>query len=139
MYNESIDTTNRIISTELISNIFSRMNEIMRSYTLKANREEQTYDNIPLENKINMKREYSSFTSDFSFTIDFYDSTTVVINSYEKFVGIFASRLSEIKRIYSNMRFSYFDINHKYHSNQLSLSIHENSFDIRVEIDQSNN
>ena len=139
MYNESLDTTNRIISTELISNIFSRMNEIMRSYTLKANREEQTYDNIPLENKINMKREYSSFTSDFSFTIDFYDSTTVVINSYEKFVGIFASRLSEIKRIYSNMRFSYFDINHKYHSNQLSLSIHENSFDIRVEIDQSNN
>ena len=37
MYNESIDTNNKIISSDLILNIFDKMNELIKSYTLKAN------------------------------------------------------------------------------------------------------
>ena len=42
MYNEAINTNNKIISTNLIANIFSRMNEVMKLYTTRAKKEEQT-------------------------------------------------------------------------------------------------
>lgn len=102
MYNEAINTNNKIISANLILNIFSRMNEIMGSYTLKAKKEEQTYESLPLEEQLNMKRKYNTFVSDFSFNVDFYDSTIIRIDSFEKFMGIFNSRLPEIKSIISS-------------------------------------
>lgn len=139
MYNESINTNNKIISAELISNIFSRMNEIIKLYTSKANREEQTYNSLSFENQINMKREFKNLISDFSFTVDFYDSTNITINSYESFMGIFNPRLHEIKSIISNFSINYFDIDNKICSNSINLIIYENSFDIRVAIDTSNN
>ena len=139
MYNESINTNNKIISTDLILNIFGRMNELIKSYTSKANREEQTYNSLSFENQLNMKREFSNFISDFSFTVDFYDSTNITINNYESFMGIFNSRLHEIRSIISNFSISYFDVNNKSCSNSINLMIFENSFDIRVAIDNSNN
>lgn len=138
MYNESINTNNKIISTDLILNIFGRMNELIKSYTSKANKEEQTYNSLSFENQLNMKREFSNFISDFSFTVDFYDSTNITINNYESFMGIFNSRLHEIRSIISNFSISYFDVNNKSCSNSISLMIYENSFDIRVAIDTSN-
>lgn len=86
-----------------------------------------------------MKREFSNFISDFSFTVDFYDSTNITINNYESFIGIFNSRLHEIRSIISNFSISYFDVNNKSCSNSINLMIFENSFDIRVAIDNSNN
>lgn len=139
MYNESINTNNKIISTDLILNIFGRMNELIKSYTSKANKEEQTYNSLSFENQLNMKREFSNFISDFSFTVDFYDSTNITINNYESFMGIFNSRLHEIRSIISNFSISYFDVNNKSCSNSINLMIFENSFDIRVAIDNSNN
>lgn len=139
MYNESINTNNKIISTDLILNIFDRMNELIKSYTSKANREEQTYNSLSFENQLNIKREFSNFISNFSFIVDFYDSTNITINNYESFVGIFNSRLHEIRSIISNFSFSYFDVNNKICSNSINLMIFENSFDIRVAIDNSNN
>lgn len=139
MYNESINTNNKIISTDLILNIFGRMNELIKSYTSKANKEEQTYNSLSFENQLNMKREFSNFISDFSFTVDFYDSTNITINNYESFIGIFNSRLHEIRSIISNFSISYFDVNNKSCSNSINLMIFENSFDIRVAIDNSNN
>lgn len=139
MYNESINTNNKIISTDLILNIFGRMNELIKSYTSKANKEEQTYNSLSFENQLNMKREFSNFISDFSFTVDFYDSTNITINNYEGFIGIFNSRLHEIRSIISNFSISYFDVNNKSCSNSINLMIFENSFDIRVAIDNSNN
>lgn len=139
MYNESINTNNKIISTDLILNIFGRMNELIKSYTSKANKEEQTYNSLSFENQLNMKREFSNFISDFSFTVDFYDSTNITINNYESFMGIFNSRPHEIRSIISNFSISYFDVNNKSCSNSINLMIFENSFDIRVAIDNSNN
>lgn len=139
MYNETINTNNKIISNDLILNIFDRMNEIKKTYTLKVDKEEQIYNSLSFENQINMKREFNNFFSDFSFTVDFYDSTNITINSYENFIGIFNSRLHEIKSIISNFSISYFDINNKSCSNSINLMIFENSFDIRVAIDNSNN
>lgn len=138
MYNESIDTNNKIISSDLILNIFDKMNELIKSYTLKANIEDQTYNSLSFENQLNMKRKFNIFISDFSFTVDFYDSTKITINSYENFIGIYNSRLHEIKSIISNFSISYFDINNKNCSNSINLMIFENSFDIRVGIDTSN-
>lgn len=139
MYNESINTNNKIISTDLILNIFGRMNELIKSYTSKANREEQTYNSLSFENQLNMKREFSNFMSDFSFTVDFYDSTNITFNNYESFMAIFNSRLHEIRSIISNFSISYLDVNNKICSNSINLMIFENSFDIRVAIDNSNN
>lgn len=139
MYNGSINTNNKIISTDLLMNIFGRMNEIKRLYTLKANKEERTYNSLSFENQINMKREFNNFISDFSLTVDFYDSTNITIDNYENFIGIFNSRLHEIKSIISNFSISYFDVNNRNCSNSINLMIYENSFDIRVAIDSSNN
>lgn len=138
MYNESIDTNNKIISSDLILNIFDKMNELIKSYTLKANIEDQTYNSLSFENQLNMKRKFNIFISNFSFTVDFYDSTNITINSYENFIGIYNSRLHEIKSIISNFSISYFDINNKHCSNSINLMIFENSFDVRVDIDTSN-
>ena len=129
MYNESINTNNKIISTDLLINIFSRMNEIKKSYTFKANKEEQIYNGLSFENQLNMKREYNNFVSNFSFTVDFYDSTNVTIDNYERFMAVFNSRLHEIKSIISNFSINYFDISNRNCSNSISLMIYENSFD----------
>lgn len=139
MYNEAINTNNKIISTNMVLNIFGRMNEIMKSYTVKANKEERIYNSLSFENQLNMKREFSNFMADFSFIVDFYDSTNITINSYENFIVVFNSRLHEIKSIISNFSISYFDINNKFCSNLINLMIYENSFDIKVAIDNSNN
>lgn len=138
MYNEAINTNNKIISTSLISNIFSRMNEVMKLYTTRAKKEEQTYESLPFEEQLNMKRKYNTFVSDFSFSVDFYDSTIIKIDSFEKFIGIFNSRLSEIKSIVSNFNINYFDEENKYHSNSIGFMIYENSFDINIAIDTLN-
>lgn len=138
MYNESINTNNKIISTDLLMNIFSRMNEIKKSYTFKAEKEEQTYNSLSFENQMNMKREYSNYVSDFSFTVNFYDSTTITIDSYENFMSVFNSRLHEIKSIISNFSINYFDVNNRSCSNSIGLMIYENSFDINIAIDNSN-
>ena len=138
MYNESINTNNKIISTDLLMNIFSRMNEIKKSYTFKAEKEEQTYNSLSCENQINMKRQYNNYVSNFSFTVNFYDSTTITIDSYESFMSVFNSRLHEIKSIISNFSISYFDINNRNCSNTIGLMIYENSFDINIAIDNSN-
>ena len=138
MYNESINTNNKIISTDLLMNIFSRMNEIKKSYTFKAEKEEQTYNSLSFENQINMKRQYNNYVSNFSFTVNFYDSTTITIDSYESFMSVFNSRLHEIKSIISNFSISYFDINNRNCSNTIGLMIYENSFDINIAIDNSN-
>lgn len=138
MYNEAINTNNKIISTNLIANIFSRMNEVMKLYTTRAKKEEQTYDSLPFEEQLNMKRKYNTFVSDFSFSVDFYDSTIIKIDSFEKFIGIFNSRVPEIKSIVSNFSISYFDDENKYHSNSIGFMVYENSFDINVAIDTAN-
>lgn len=137
MYNESINTNNKIISTDLLMNIFSRMNEIKKSYTFKAEKEEQTYNSLSCENQINMKRQYNNYVSNFSFTVNFYDSTTITIESYESFMSVFNSRLHEIKSIISSFSISYFDINNRNCSNTIGLMIYENSFDINIAIDNS--
>ena len=138
MYNESINTNNKIISTDLLMNIFSRMNEIKKSYTFKAEKEEQTYNSLSCENQINMKRQYNNYVSNFSFTVNFYDSTTITIDSYENFMSVFNSRLHEIKSIISNFSINYFDVNNRSCSNSIGLMIYENSFDINIAIDNSN-
>ena len=74
-----------------------------------------------------MKRKFSNFISNFFLHIG-------TINSYENFIGIFNSRLREIKSIISNFSISYFNINNKYCSNSINLMIFENSFDIRIAI-----
>lgn len=138
MYNESINTNNKIISTDLLMNIFSRMNEIKKSYTFKAEKEEQIYNSLSFENQMNMKREYSNYVSNYSFTVNFYDSTNITIENYESFMSVFNSRLHEIKSIISNFSINYFDASNKSCSNSIGLMIYENSFDISIAIDNSN-
>ena len=96
MYDETIDAKNKIISSRDLQEIFEKMGEILKKYKKISDDEERK--NHSLE-KYDWVFSYRDEGSQFKATVDFYDSTEVTFDSYEKFMNIFYNRLNEMKSI----------------------------------------
>lgn len=121
MYNDTITTENKIITKEVLDEIFSQINECYT--TLKSQFEAEKQYNEKLDYDY-QKWTLKHFSSLFTFNINFYDNTEVKFDNYENFVSVFETRLEEIKHI--NCHFS---INYtKYIKNQIDEVYHQSIY-----------
>lgn len=134
MYNDTLKVANKIITYDDLNEIFSLMQE-------KLVQCKKIYANEEIQNKM-LEYSYQKWTMQYfsgslTFDVNFYDDTTIKFDNYNSFVGIFNSRLNEIKRIYVYFYISY-DVNdgvkkgHYRHS--INLDIKESKIDINVEL-----
>ena len=135
MYNDTIKVANKIISDNDLIDIFNKMDEDIRKYEAVCKKEEQ--ENIMYE------REYQSWTAKnfdgkFKVTVNFYDDTTITFDNYNSFIGVFNTRIAEIKSLW--LRYSYFyyvKYKGQYEKNfnqSIEMSIYDNKMDITVRL-----
>ena len=96
MYNDTIKAENKIISSEDLTQIFQLMNETLKKY--KKISEQEEIQNRRLEYNY-QKYTFKDEGSKISVTVDFTDNTNISFDNFENFMGIFYSRISEIKTI----------------------------------------
>ena len=135
MYNDTIKVANKIITAEDLADIFAKMNEKLVSY-------KKVYENEQRRNQI-LEREYQVWTykendSILSFSVDFYDDTSIKFDNYNNFISIFNNRLSEIKSIYVRFYLNY-DIQNegfprKNYSQSINMTIYEGKANIDVSL-----
>ena len=123
MYNDTIDVSNKIITDSDLLEIFEKMNdEILRIQRLSS---EETARNATLDYQ-NQKWAYKYLNTGFKCRFDFYDSTTVTVDTYDGFLNLYNSRLSEIRDMWVNC--------HIYYSNSMSGQINSISNSISMDI-----
>lgn len=104
MYNDTIKAENKIISTEDLEQIFQMMGETLKKYKRISDLEEKQNQSL----EYNMRKfTFKDEGSKIRVTVDFYDNTTITFDNYEAFMGIFYSRLEEIKTMSVNYSLNY--------------------------------
>lgn len=104
MYNDTIKVANKIIKSEDLFDIFSKMQEKILEY--KKTSEIQERKNSILEWS-DRNWDYKDEGSTLTFEVNFYDDTTIKFDNYNNFISIYYQRLEEIKRIYVFFGVSY--------------------------------
>lgn len=137
MYNETIKAENRIISSDDLTQIFQAMGETLKKY-LKVSQQEEMQNRmlaIPYQ-----KYTFMDQGSKMKITVDFYDDTKITFDNYDSFMGIFYSRISEIKSM--NVYYSLvYDVitpepsrHREFISQSIDIYITENEMDIRLDL-----
>lgn len=135
MYNDTIKVDNKIITDNDLVDIFNKMNELIEKYDNIRKQEEN-------QNKI-YESEYQKWTAKdfrwtFKFTVNFYDDTNISFDNYNDFMGIFNSRIHEIKYIHVWYSYSYSvkekGQSLKYYSQNISMYIYESKMDIEINL-----
>ena len=94
MYNDTIDASNKIITSEDLFEIFEKINSEMIRLQRIAN--EEKVRNAGLESS-QQKWGYKYYRNDFKCTFNFYDSTTITVDNYDAFINLYNTRLAEIR------------------------------------------
>lgn len=134
MYNDTIKVANKIITSDDLAEIFAMMNEKLTGFK-KIYMQEET------QNKM-LDYSYQRWTfkdngSSISFTVNFYDDTTIKFDNYENFIIVFNNRLDEIKDIYMRFSISYGvrdEFRNDYYSQHINMYIYENKMDIDISL-----
>lgn len=101
MYNNTIKVENKIISAELLADIFARMNERLLECQKIYKQEFARNQILDFRERTWTFNDYGS--SKLVFNVDFYDNTYIKFDNFISFISIYNSRLNEIKSI--DMRF----------------------------------
>ena len=135
MYNDRIKVANKIISYDALFEIFSKMYEKLTYY-------QKIYYNEEIQNRV-LEYKYQKWNfkdngSHLKFEVDFYDDTSITFDNYNNFIGIFNSRLEDIKRIYVRFKLSY-TIKDEIHNNEwytqyINMTIKEEKMDIEISL-----
>lgn len=135
MYNDKIKVANKIVSYDVLYDVFSKMNEKLMSYKKISYNEE-------MQNKM-LDYGYQKWTfkdngSKLTFNVDFYDDTNIKFDNFNNFITIFNSRLDEIKSIWVYFSLSYSvsspGVRTEYYSQHINMYIYENKMDIDISI-----
>lgn len=130
MYNDTIDTKNKIISSEDLVEIFSKINSEMTNVENLSKQEALRNANIEHENQT---WSYKNFDKTFKCTFNFYDSTTITVDTYDAFINLYNDRLPEIKDMWVRCSIHYSN-GIGYRTNPISNSISMNIYTHRMEI-----
>ena len=132
MYNDSMKVENKIISSEALYEIFSKMNEDLKKYL-------KTYKSEEAKNQV-YERQYQNWTfkdqgSYLKFYVDFYDSTSITFDKFENFIMVFETRLEEIKNIRVNY-YLYYSVGNSFDTimQKISMEIYEKKMDITISL-----
>ena len=134
MYNDTIKVANKIITGDDLAEIFALMNEKLKQFQ-KVHAQEEA------QNKM-LEYSYQRWTfkdggSNMSFTVNFYDDTTVKFDNYENFIMVFNNRLDEIKDITARFYLSYTvrdGVKNDFYSQHIYMNIYEHKMDIDVSL-----
>ena len=141
MYNDSIKCENKIITKDDLQEIFMAMGDKIKYY-------KKISDNEKMKNQM-LEYQYQEYTfkdegSKISAMVDFYDNTSVKLDNYDGFMGVFYNRLDEIKSIHltftlnykvktpypnssSNMYFEYIRLYINDHKMEIEFDLNSNS------------
>lgn len=135
MYNDNLSVTNKIITFDDLFEIFTAMNEKLEYYR-------KLYQAEELKNRM-LEYKYQTWTfkdngSHLKFSVRFYDNSSIDFDNYNNFIGIFNTRLDEIKSIYVNFLLSY-NTQHEgmsmeWYSQHINLDIYETKMNIEVKL-----
>lgn len=129
MYNDTIDVSNKIITDSDLLEIFEKMNSEMYRIKQFADAEQARNANLDYQEQ---KWAYKFFSSTFKCTFNFYDSTTVTVDTYDAFLNLFNTRLQEIKDLWVRCHINYTNTINGYNSisNNISINAYENKMEI---------
>ena len=133
MYNDTITVSNKIITSEDLVDIFTKMNEQLNHYRKVNDNEEQR--NRMLDHKYE-KWSFKDSHSNLNFSINFYDSTEIKFDNFNNFISIYNRRLGEIKSIYVHYNLYYSTKEEEqdsiYYQQSISMYIYEDSMEVTV-------
>lgn len=104
MYNESIRAENKIISNNDLTEIFQAMGDTLKKY--KKISDQEAMQNHMLESQY-QKYTFKDEGSKMKVNVDFYDNTNITFDNFDGFMGIFYSRIDEIKSLDVNYSLYY--------------------------------
>lgn len=137
MYNDTIKAENKIVSSDDLTQIFQAMGETLKKY-LKVSQQEE------MQNRM-LDTPYQNYTfkdegSKMKVTVDFYDNTNITFDNYDNFMGIFYSRVDEIKSMDVRYTLSYTVItpepsrHRDFYTQSIQMYINENKMDITLNL-----
>lgn len=137
MYNDTIKAENKIISSDDLTQIFQLMGETLKKY-LKVSQQEE------MQNRM-LDTPYQNYTfkdegSKMKVTVDFYDNTNITFDNYDNFMGIFYSRIDEIKTmdIYYALNYTVMtpapNRSRNFYTQSIQMHINENKLDITLNL-----
>lgn len=137
MYNDTIKAENKIISSDDLTQIFQLMGETLKKY-LKVSQQEE------MQNRM-LDTPYQNYTfkdegSKMKVTVDFYDNTNITFDNYDNFMGIFYSRIDEIKTMDIHYALNYTVMtpapnrSRNFYTQSIQMHINENKLDITLNL-----
>ena len=137
MYNDTIKAENKIISSDDLTQIFQLMGETLKKY-LKTSQDEEKQNRM-------LDTPYQNYTfkdegSRMKVIVDFYDNTNITFDNYDNFMGIFYSRIDEIKTMDIHYTLSYTVItpepnrSRNSYFQSIQMHINENKIDITLNL-----
>lgn len=134
MYNDTIKVANKIISVNDLMDIFSAMQEKILYYKRISTTEEM--QNRLLEYNY-QKWSFKDNGSSISFTVNFYDDTSIKFDNYDNFMSVLNTRVDEIKDLYVQFSLCY-DVRNEfqrgYYNQHISMWIYEDKMSIDVSL-----
>lgn len=137
MYNDTIKAENKIISSDDLAQIFQLMGETLKKY-LRVSEQEEIRNrmlDIPYQNYT-----FKDEGSKMKVIVDFYDNTNITFDNYDSFMGIFYSRINEIKTMDVYYSLNYTVMNpepnrsRSYYTQSIQMHINENKLDITLNL-----
>lgn len=138
MHNHTIKVENKIISAEILADIFQKMWERLSYYQKIYQQEYARNQQLDFSQKT---WTFNDVGSKLDFQVDFYDNTYVKFDNYINFISVYNTRLHEIKSI--EMRFALnYEIKQpgvpsNYIREHIYMIITEKKMDIDVALDSS--
>lgn len=137
MYNDTIKAENKIISSDDLAQIFQLMGETLKKYLRVSEQEEMKNRmlDIPYQNYT-----FKDEGSKMKVIVDFYDNTNITFDNYDSFMGIFYSRLNEIKTMDVYYTLNYTVMNPEpnrsrdYYTQSIQMHINENKLSIDLNL-----
>lgn len=137
MYNDTIKAENKIISSDDLAQIFQLMGETLKKY-LRVSEQEEIQNrmlDIPYQNYT-----FKDEGSKMKVIVDFYDNTNITFDNYDSFMGIFYSRINEIKTMDVYYTLNYTVMNPEpnrsrdYYTQSIQMHINENKLSIDLNL-----
>lgn len=137
MYNDTIKAENKIISSDDLAQIFQLMGETLKKY-LRVSEQEEIRNrmlDIPYQNYT-----FKDEGSKMKVIVDFYDNTNITFDNYDSFMGIFYSRINEIKTMDVYYSLNYTVMNpepnrsRSFYTQSIQMHINENKLSIELNL-----